>query len=190
MRLVCGVGINDLKDIPTKDCPYYRVWQSMLTRCYSKSFLQKNPSYKGCSVSTEWLIFSTFKKWMVQQDWVGKQLDKDLLQFGNHIYSPETCIFVSQELNTLLTDRRNHRGAYPLGVYFMKSKNLFKASCGVAGVQMYLGAYNTVEKASKAYISFKKELIRIAALQQVDARLKQALLTIAENYEEIYATNR
>lgn len=106
---VCGVGINDsdyvvqkketIKGIDGKRkqrlvwiCPYYRAWQSMLVRAYSKSYHKRRPTYIGCSVSEEWKTFSNFKSWMEGQVWEGKQLDKDLLVEGNKVYSEETCV--------------------------------------------------------------------------------------------------
>ena len=73
-KLVYGVGINDVnyvirivEQLPKTNgkrkekliwkCPFYSRWASMLERCYSKSLLEKYPSYIGCSVCEEWLIF-------------------------------------------------------------------------------------------------------------------------------------
>ena len=77
----------------------------MLQRCYSESHLVRQPTYKGCSVCEEWLTFSNFKSWMEQQDWEGKQLDKDLLVYKNKIYSPETCVFVSSVINSFFVEK-------------------------------------------------------------------------------------
>ena len=115
-RLVYGLGINDAdysvrlqEEVPmvegkkrqriTWRCPYYSRWASMFMRCYSIAYQDKYPTYRGCSVSDEWLLFSNFKKWMEQQDWEGKQLDKDLLVEGNKVYSPDTCVFVEERIN-------------------------------------------------------------------------------------------
>ena len=88
-RLVFGVGINDSdyevykyetingKRKATWKCPYYERWVSMLRRCYSPRSLEKYPTYKGCTVCEEWLTFSTFKKWMENQEWEDRHLDKD-----------------------------------------------------------------------------------------------------------------
>ena len=109
-KLVCGVGINDadyavqkLETVGYADgkrkqrlvwvCPYYQTWIDMLKRCYSDKLQERQPTYKGCSVSEEWLTFSAFKVWMEKQDFERKQLDKDLLFEGNKVYSAETCVF-------------------------------------------------------------------------------------------------
>ena len=77
-KLVYGVGVNDLgykvrvyeevtenggKRIwkPVFTCKYYEVWKHMLERCYSENFLERNPSYIGTSVCSEWLYASAFK---------------------------------------------------------------------------------------------------------------------------------
>ena len=110
--LVCGVGINDADYVVKKfetigyvdgkrkrklvwTCPYHRAWESMLKRCYSAKYQERQPTYKGCTVSDDWLTFSNFRAWMIAQDWEGKHLDKDLLFEGNKIYSTETCVFVA-----------------------------------------------------------------------------------------------
>jgi len=99
-------------------CPYYACWNNMLVRCYSRSYLQRHPTYEGCSVEESWLTFSNFKAWMKQQDWKGKFLDKDILVLGNKVYSKDTCLFVSTAINNLLTDCRKSKGSCSLGVSF------------------------------------------------------------------------
>lgn len=112
-KLIHGVGINDAGyniSISTRlpngrrqeqRCPYYKRWVNMLTRCYSKAEQARNPCYIGCVVCPEWLTFSNFKRWMEQQDWKGKELDKDKHGDGK-LYSPTTCEFLTyQEHNKL-----------------------------------------------------------------------------------------
>ena len=106
-KFVCGVGTNDKvretssSGISTSREIYYRRWYSMLYRCYSGKY----PSYKGTVVCEEWLIFSNFRKWMKEQekhiDLNNRQLDKDVLLPGSNVYSPETCHFVTPEVNCL-----------------------------------------------------------------------------------------
>lgn len=123
-RKVCGVGTNDVEyavrttagGCVVELCPYYATWYGMLNRCYGKSQAKKMPSYKGCSVCDDWLLFSNFKVWMEQQDWQFKELDKDILKHGNKVYCPEFCMFVPKDVNSLFVDRRAKRGEYPIEV--------------------------------------------------------------------------
>tara|TARA_R110002096_G_scaffold212259_1_gene399629 strand:- start:517 stop:1083 length:567 start_codon:yes stop_codon:yes gene_type:complete len=108
-----GIGINDAEQVVTY-CPYYRRWASMLTRCYGVDFKIYHSPYYGCSVCDEWLTFTTFKKWMKQQDWKGKCLDKDMLKHGNNVYGPDNCIFISQRLNSSIQNKP--KGMYMRGV--------------------------------------------------------------------------
>jgi hypothetical protein len=129
---VQGVGINDANYLVQKfttvggknkliwRCPFYSCWKHMLKRCYDDCYIKLHPTYKGCSVCREWHLFSNFKSWMEQQDWEEKQLDKDLLVYGNKVYSPSTCVFLSQGLNKFLTKSNKARGEYPLGVWKRK----------------------------------------------------------------------
>ena len=101
-RLVCGVGVNDLRFIKAdrgmkNRCPFYPRWRGMLQRCYCS--MEYRPTYKECFVCEDWLIFSNFKEWMKTQDWKDKHLDKDILKPGNKVYSLDTCCFVTPHDN-------------------------------------------------------------------------------------------
>lgn len=136
-RLVFGVGINDAqykvyettringRQVNLWSCPFYQAWAHMLRRCYSARVHAKWPTYVGCSVVTSWHSFLSFRSWMATQNWQGLELDKDTLIAGNKIYSPETCIFITQALNCFLTDRGLARGNDPLGVQFNRKSRKF-----------------------------------------------------------------
>lgn len=182
-KLVYGVGLNDADyevqpsvEGKKQVCPFYRTWSHMLERCYSARCQEKHPSYIGCSVSTEWLLFSNFKAWMEKQDWKGNHLDKDMLNFGNRQYSKESCIFIPAKLNTLLLDCGANRGPYPIGVDFKRDKNKFQSRVQLNGKRKYLGIFSTPQEAHAAWQLAKKESIFSAALEQTDSRLKEALL--------------
>ena len=179
---IYGLGINDAKYTTAKiidgkelRCPYYRKWKNMLTRCYSASYQEKQPTYIDCTVCDEWLTFSNFKEWMIKQDWKDKQLDKDILVQGNKLYSPEKCLFVSKEINLLLTDRKAKRGKYPIGVYWHGQRENFMCLIGVNGNNRYLGSFNTPEQAHEIYKKAKYRHIKNIADQQ-DEPLRSALL--------------
>lgn len=102
--------------------PAYQVWQDMLRRCFNNKLKQQNVSYIDSNCCEEWLHFTNFAKWFKDNYIKGHQLDKDMLVKNNTTYSPDTCIFISQELNLFLTLRDKCRGSLPLGVSLSGNK--------------------------------------------------------------------
>jgi hypothetical protein len=193
---VYGVGINDANyqvyyrspDNKVITCPYYRKWKDMLKRCYSEKYQSNNPAYIDCTVSYEWLVFSNFKNWMIRQDWKGKHLDKDIKITGNKRYSPEACIFVSQEINNLLTDSRAARGLHPQGVHYDKRVKKYRARCRAYSKRIHLGLFETQEAASDAYRAFKSKLISSIAENQNEP-LRGYLERISDEYNTVAASS-
>lgn len=182
-KLVYGVGINDANyavkpiiDGMQRTCPYYQKWTGMLNRCYSKSTHNKRPNYISCYVTKEWHYFMNFRAWMEKQDWEGKQLDKDIIVFNNKMYGPETCVFVSAQVNSLLNDREKSRGEYPQGVYPNRTGERFTATCSVDGKSKYLGTYSTIEEASDIYREFKSKLVMEIANKQTSSQVRSGLI--------------
>ena len=158
--LVKGVGIFD-SELATTDEEVLmadRVWRSMLLRCYSKKYQEKEPSYIDCSVCEEWLLFSNFKKWFDENYVDGYALDKDILIKGNKVYSPQTCCFVPIEINTLFVKNNKSRGSYPIGV--CKCKNRFRAYLSVRNKRVFIGSFLTEIDAFNAYKKSKEEYIQ------------------------------
>lgn len=202
-KLVYGVGINDadyVVKVSEADysgrnpsggykkklvwvCPFYRVWTDMLGRCYSDKLQEKYPTYKGCSVAQEWLTFSNFKGWMGKQDYKDKQLDKDILLEGNKVYSPDTCVFVSCAVNLFVTDSGKAREEWPIGVYWDKSSEKFKAQISINGKQKFLGYFTCPQEAHKAWLAAKLELAYALAAEQTDSRVAEALINRYANYD-------
>ena len=207
-KLVCGVGINDADYVTQKFeffgrvngkqkqkqkkvwvCPYYRAWGSMLERCYSAKYQERHSTYIGCTVSDEWLTFSVFKAWMETQNWEDKQLDKDLLLEGNKIYSPETCVFVTQMVNKFTTDSGAARGDCLIGLHWNKEKSRFQARCRnpFTKKREHLGYFTCEQQAHEAWLKRKLELAHELAEIQTDPRVAKALvdryskLQISEN---------
>ena len=200
-KLVYGVGINDadyvthkwetigyvngkLKQKRVWECPYYRAWSDMLKRCYSAKTQERQPTYKGCTVSEEWLTFSVFKSWMEQQDWEGKQLDKDILFEGNKIYSAETCVFVTRAVNMFTIDCGVARGEWPVGVYWNKRACKFQAQCRnpFTKKREHLGLFTCPNEAHQAWLKRKLELAHLLASEQSDTRVAKALIERYTNY--------
>ena len=193
-KLVCGVGVNDLgyrvhvrEELPKNGgkrvwktvftCKYYEVWKSMLERCYSKKFLESRPSYIGTSVCSEWLYATAFKKWMEQQDWHGKCLDKDIIAPKSKLYSPETCAFVLKATNSFVTASDAIRGECPIGVSLYKRTGKYHALCEniFTGEGEHLGYFSTPEDAHEAWRKRKHDLAQLVAAKESDPRIVEAL---------------
>lgn len=182
MRKVHGVGINDSNTpIYRREagrqvkCKYYQVWTGMLERGYCKIYKAKHPAYLEVSVCPDWLLFSNFREWMREQDWKGNQLDKDLLSPGNKIYSPESCCFVTPEVNKFLIYKKR-TDELPRGVTWKPKNRKYVAQCSDNGVTKYLGIFETAEQ---AHIVWKEEKLRLAKLlseKQTDQRIGEAIL--------------
>lgn len=179
VRLVHGVGINDLKDnYPKKfsECMFYKTWKKMLGRCYDDKYHNTRPSYIGCSVHQDWIYFSNFKLWMEQQDWEGKALDKDILVEGNKIYSPETCIFIDKKINSFLTDCKSRRGDYPVGASWSEFHGKFRSYVSDGdGKNIFLGFFTNPLDAHKAWVKKKYELVDYVCRDVKDQRVIDSL---------------
>lgn len=184
VRLVFGVGVNDA-DYPVNPwiggvrvmCPFYRKWYSMFRRCYSRVYHKRCPTYAGCSVVPEWHRFLAFREWMIQHDWQGKELDKDLIG-DKKTYSPGTCVFITQALNAFTTDHAAKRGDCPIGV--SRNQGRFRAQIAIEGKISHLGRFNTPEEAHQAWAQAKAKQAFIYATEQTDQRIADALRGFGE----------
>lgn len=150
-RLVYGVGINDIQDCAIGNT-CYEIWHGILQRTVNEKYKSSHKAYKDASICDEWLLLSNFKAWYDEHYIEGWCIDKDLLGLNTKKYSPETCCFVPIEINSALTREKFSRGL-PIGV--MKKKGKFIAVCR----HKFLGTFNTVKDAEKAYLKEKKKRI-------------------------------
>ena len=180
-----GCASGEQKQKLAWKCPFYQTWSDMLKRCHSEKFQENRPTYKGCTVSGEWLKFSAFKTWMEKQDFEGKELDKDLLFEGNKVYSAETCVFVTQMVNNFTTGCRAARGEWLIGVYWNKQTGKFLSSCRNPFTKKseYLGLFTCELEAHQAWLKRKLELAHELAAIQTDPRVAKALI---ERYSKPY----
>lgn len=165
---VYGVGTNDADCMVAIRvsgkrvlCPIYTVWANMLKRCYCPSFLLKEPTYNGCTVCDEWLTFSSYSNWHKENYTLGFHLDKDLKVIGNKLYSPETCLFIPNDVNQLIITAHSNKGGHPTGVSFIKAEGKYRARITIDSKEKYLGRFNNPDAASKAYTKAKNtEIVR------------------------------
>lgn len=85
----------------------YRIWNSMIGRCYDEKSLIKNPTYEECTVCDRWLCYANFlqdihliegHELLQTNDRI--TLDKDIKGNNSKIYSLETCCFCTQSDNS------------------------------------------------------------------------------------------
>lgn len=201
-KLLYGVGVNDADYAVDKrvtvspkgakrsqkviwSCPYYARWKEILRRCYSENHLKKRPDYSGCTVYEGWHLFSNFKAWMQQQDWEGKQLDKDLLVEGNKVYGPDTCVFVSNMVNGFINEKPNKRGSTLVGVFYIENlARPYRAQCRnpFTGKHKYLGFFATELEAHLAWLGCKSKFATQLADLQEDQKVANALKRKYQEY--------
>lgn len=185
MPFVVGEGFCDAPALDTNGeiLKEYRVWHSMLTRCYNEKYLNRYPAYRGCEVSDNFKSFKFFKNWFESQEFVeGYVLDKDLLVKGNRVYSENTCCFVPEVVNLLLANNKASRGHLPIGVT-KTGENKFRVRLNKGkGLVKHVGYFSTPEEAFFAYKIEKEAYIKEVAnnwKDRIDPRVYDALM----NYE-------
>jgi len=191
--LVYGVGVNDWVGnvkVGGKDIKEYQLWQNMIKRCFSEECKQSRPTYEGVTCSKEWLSMTNFIEDVSKMKgcgFDGWELDKDIIQKGNKLYSKDTCCFVPAEVNLLLIKCDNSRGEYPVGVDFHKVSGKFRARLAINGKRKHLGYFNTPEEAFQAYKLAKEAHIKVVAQKWqhlLDERVFQALMTYEVNIDD------
>ena len=186
---VRGVGvIGDkypitINSVQTKE---YVLWKHMLQRCYSDDFKKERPTYEGCQVSENFKSYEYFYEWCHEQVGFGNEgfhLDKDLLVKGNKVYSENTCVFIPQEVNTLLVKSTALRGKHLIGVSWNKKDKAFVAKARKnKGKSEHLGIFKTEIEAFNAYKQAKEAFVKEQADKwkgKIDERAYNALM----NYE-------
>ena len=183
---VYGVGVigdkypSKVYGVLTKE---YKLWTSMLVRCYSDNSKKRRPTYEGCEVSDNFKSYEYFYEWCNKQVGFGVEgfeLDKDLLIKGNKVYSENSCVFIPREINSVLIKSEASRGNHLIGVYWSKTNKTFKAMvCKNKGKQEYLGYFKTELEAFNAYKEAKETFIKEQANKwksQIDERAYNALM--------------
>ena len=185
--LVYGVGVNDSSYCvsPAMDgrklvCPAYDAWKAMLRRCYDSKFHQENKTYIGVSVCDEWHTFMSFRKWWLEHQVDGWQIDKDLIS-DSRCYSPEACTFVPRWLN-VFANRRASSDNHKTGAHLRKDIGRFMSYCKnpFTGKLESLGHFDDALSAHNAWLSRKLEFSeRLKPLMdEIDERIYPRIVDI------------
>lgn len=170
-----------------KPTQIYAIWHHMIRRCYANSSLKDRPTYNDVEVCDEWLNFQNFAKWFENNYYEIEGeimcLDKDILVKGNKIYSPDTCVFVPQSINSLFVKANKNRGNLPIGVTYFKRDCVYIAQCRLENNKTKnLGRFNSPEKAFYEYKKYKEKYIKDVA-KEYKNKIPNKLYEAMMNYE-------
>lgn len=161
----------------------HNIWYRMLERVFHWEKSERNKSYEGCSVYSEWKNFQVFAEWYYQQKgcYLGWHLEKDLLVRGNKTYSPETCVLVPMDVNMFLTKRKSCRDTL-IGVAYRAKTGRYLSAFTRGTKNVFLGSYATEIEAHLAYKAAKEDYAKVLAEKYKDVLDSRAYLALA-NYE-------
>lgn len=160
------------------------LWGNLNTRCDpTGKYVEKNKSYGGCL--NEFSGFQEFAGWCQSQygycllDQYGKRwhLEKDLLsQSTCKKYSPDTCVFITPRMNTMIsqilsvTTGNLSRGVFKIGDKFGSQITDRKKT-------KYLGCFDTEIMASESHLKARIEIIReeLSFMNHQDNRVNDAI---------------
>lgn len=157
---------------PTTHQKAYQVWYAMIKRCYNNDIkgrqrFESFNSYVDTTVCEEWHSFQTFGEWFDENYYeLGGErvdLDKDVLSYilniDNKIYSPDTCMFLPQRINTAV--RLGEKG------YYFEKNGRIRMCVGCLGYRMKTTC-KSVEDAQRQYLEYKKNYIMGISNKYVD----------------------
>lgn len=133
------IGIGKFKtSLNAKPTKEGTLWFNMLTRCYSSSYLKTCPTYEDVTVCERWLNFQNFcsdlptlenyDKWVLNSNLYSLDKDKKQSEVINKVYSLETCLFVLNGENTILSNisKSRYKAISPTGKeYFFSNQRDF-----------------------------------------------------------------
>ena len=167
----------------------YTSWSAMMQRCYSDIYKTKEDTYSGCEVCEEWHNFQNFAKWYNENYYEVPnskvQLDKDILAPNNKMYSPNTCIFVPEEINLVFSKNNSKNGSLNVGVDIVHNKkgDKYKARCRFSkGNHKSSKIFDTFEEAKEEYIRLKNQRIHELA-EKYKEYIPQKLYIVLHDFD-------
>lgn len=158
---VAGVGYHGCSDYDSESRSY-KVWSSMLQRCYNSNVQKIAPAYADCTVCPEWHNYANFRKWWDEHYYETgierMELDHNILAKGNDEYGPSTAAIVPHLINCLVTYEKSNNIGLPIGVY--KDGDRYRAESNYLGQTKKLGTFKTAAEAGEAYVQYKEDLIK------------------------------
>lgn len=195
----CRIGDNLLIQTTTSNILFY----NMSMRCNpNSSYCKKYPTYAVCT--SDFKSFQDFAEWCNSSVGYGIEdvngrpwcLDKDLLFYGNKVYSPGTCCFIPEYVNNSLISRGNDRGLYPLGVTKASGRSKrYLSRCQTFSGRKHLGNFLNPLDAHKAWQLTKINHLREVAERYVNESVNRkdvygAILDRADRIEDDLVNGR
>ena len=168
---IYGVGYMGIK-YEGVDSRQYRIWTSMLRRCYDDKSNGKDITYADCSVEEYFHSFENFYDFVTPLKGfnLGYEMDKDLLVKGNREYSRETITFLPKIINLAIqgSKRGLKQDDLPAGVFYRKDTNKYRAISGEYGKLVHCGQYDNPMDAFHAYKASKEKYLKRLAEEYRD----------------------
>lgn len=185
----CSIG-KHIACVNKESTKVYRLWEGILQRCYYGSETHK--AYRDCAVDPRFFEFQDFAEWAVTQ--VGYlaedfQLDKDILFEGNRTYSPESCVFVPRQINSLFTGRKMSKYGTPTGVAYIAREGTYRAALRDANRKILSFRSKDMQECFEFFKRMKIEVVKAVAEKwksQIDSRVYEKLSNINEDQLLVY----
>lgn len=194
-RKVCGVGINDFpssigKIVDGKNLRWvpYVIWQNVLKRVHGEDVHRKYPTYKETSIDKNWLYFTGFLDWLLNQPFNCErwQLDKDVIGDGKH-YGVDTCILIPPSVNSFIVHSKTRGEDLPIGASYHSPTGKY-----IAGItdtngrgRKHLGLFDCPNDAHLAWKTAKLSaaLLHKADWDAIDPRIYPGIVRYIETAE-------
>ena len=152
-------------------CPAYACWINMFS--YARKI--------NARISNEWMIFSGFRKWWIENSVDGFRLTSGIVSESSD-YSKESCIFAPDAfkgfVNVLQKSRASMLGA-------SKKGHMFKGTCSnpVTGMIEHLGCFKTPMEAHISWLNRKLEIALELKprMDSIDPRIYPRVVEIINN---------
>lgn len=192
--LTYGFGYNSGRRRKAMGIPYfktgkgtpYKAWHNMMRRNYGP----KKAAYAGCRVCRKWHDYQEFAAWYSVQPYAFEadaELDKDILDQLNTVYSPEHCSVVPKLINQIFRDTRSRRGILPIGVSVASGGIGFVSVLSMFGKPDVLGIFDDITDAFRAYQSAHQAYCNQLAdsyKSKLDARVINRLRTCSRHIRD------
>lgn len=165
----------------------YKTWHNMMRRAYAP---KKAAAYEDCSVCIKWHDYQEFAAWHSVQPYAfgsDAELDKDILDPMNTVYSPEHCSVVPKLINQIFRDTRSRRGRLPIGVSVASGGVGFVSVLSMFGKPDVLGIFEDIMEAFRAYQSAHRVYCnKLADIYEskLDARVIDRLRTCSRHIRD------